>query len=81
MVTVRASLSTSSLSVAPFSLLLLAVVWELIGTVLVTREMKGLLFILLVAALLFIGGYITVVSRYRKFFLIVLKLILILVMI
>ena len=66
-VTVRASLSTSCLVVAPFSLMLPAVVCALVGLVFVTREMKGWPFILLVAALLFLGGYITFVSRYVNF--------------
>ena len=68
LVTVRASLSASCLGVAPFSLLLLAVVCALIGLISVIGEMKGWPFILLVAVLLFLGGYITFVSRYEKFF-------------
>ena len=73
-VTVRASLSTSCLAFAPFSLLLLAVVCERVGTVSVTGGMKGWPFILLVEMLLFLGGYITFVSRYVNFiFFIVLK--------
>ena len=66
-VTVRVSLFTSCLVVAPFSLLLLAVVCALVGLISVTREMKGCPFILLVAVLLFLGGYITFISRYVNF--------------
>ena len=46
---------------------------HLLKPVSVTREMKGLLFILLVAALLFVGGYITLVPRYEKTLLTVFK--------
>ena len=67
-VTVRASPSTSFLVVAPLSLLLLVVVCAHAGIIFVTRGMKGFPFILLVAALLFLGGYITFVSRYENFF-------------
>ena len=63
-VTMRASLSTSCLAIDPFFWLLLTAVWAHVGTVYVTRETEGSLFVLLVAALLFVGGYITFVSRY-----------------
>ena len=56
-------------SLLPFFWMLLVVVWELIGPFSVTKEMKGWLFVLLLAALLFLGGYITFVSKYvtKKF--------------
>ena len=61
-VTVRALLSSFCLVVAPIFWMLLDVVALVILTS-VMKEMKGLLFVLLVAALMFVGGYITFTSR------------------
>ena len=62
-VTVQTSLPISCLTVAPFSLLLLAVICARVGTVSIIRNMKYWLFIPLVAVLLLIGGYTTFPSR------------------
>ena len=61
-VIVRALLSIFCLVVAPIFWFLLVVV-ALVKPTSVTKEMKGLLFFLLVVALLFVGGYITFTCR------------------